>query len=964
MQQLVNESISSSQTYKLHEDLANNLTKDPDARKFFQSEIVSITPLKSVNTTEEVIEIDDDNMETTEESMTLESDGINSSKKSDNSGSDKGKKKKSSSSTPDRKKPKQGKKSGLFVEITDTVDSDISVIETNDSTFVSENTLSDDNVVLKSVVHKVSPMKVAVKVENIQDNICKNEDKNDASKSVITISDSEIVSDVASVDNSLITIDDSLFQNDDTEVVEYDVDLEDTSKTTTTNGSACLDISKQGLEDTVIFMGKSPEHSLKQKSPRKSSSNITTEKRKSVDKIEETNGQVKCLDTDSAELSELHEDMESDGDVFITSPKKNINKASNKGTTSMQEKFIVKAIQGKITKKSIGKLDRIGNELQTGSANPSPEKVDKVKDTPRTKSTEEIICIVEEIKEKIQTPQNRRASIKAKQNESMFTDDSIESLEKADSSISSENSVKPSKEQTVNKHTMSSDKVLSESQEEEIKIQDKASTPRSASKKRKVSAELRKKDAEWIEKVVETVNLVDQSSSDSESVKEIPDSKIVSDSDPEPEPVGLRNKSPKLNSIQMDSKTHKPTNVEMEMPKSAQNTKNENQNSESAKKVDNMSGSRTPKSAKKTNNVKENKTPTSLKNAENTPEKRTPKSAKKTENVKENKTPTSAKNENYSQSAKKEHDKADIVISPSSARQSNNSQSGFQPSESAVNDKKRTPKSERKSANKSVIKTPGSTSKHDCVIIDEEVQQNNVGKIAPNYLSPIVQTNDEQKYNSPPPRKNSDEIDDDMIPSSHKKKPSHSNSSDNDISALPDIAIHLKQDMADGVTESPHVPRVTTEDVEDLNEDKKTPEKPKRTTRRRSVMKDIVETEINTKPTRQLRNRTVSESSADNGPSDHKKIRTASARKPQKTSNALRSVPESITEEAVLKTPKAGNRPRNMSASTSKKLVNKVELMKGTRKRRLSSEFSEQDNMSNQSSDSEVSFPKIKKVCF
>ncbi|KAH3888864.1 hypothetical protein DPMN_012906, partial [Dreissena polymorpha] len=71
---------------------------------------------------------------------------------------------------------------------------------------------------------------------------------------------------------------------------------------------------------------------------------------------------------------------------------------------------------------------------------------------------------------------------------------------------------------------------------------------------------------------------------------------------------------------------------------------------------------------------------------------------------------------------------------------------------------------------------------------------------------------------------------------------------------------------------------------------------------------------------------------------------------------------ETIVDEVAplpsMSTPERRPATRKLSASTSKKMVTKVEALQGTRKRRLSGEMSDQAN----STDSEVSFPKAKKV--
>ncbi|XP_060561571.1 transcriptional regulator ATRX-like [Ruditapes philippinarum] len=201
-------------------------------------------------------------------------------------------------------------------------------------------------------------------------------------------------------------------------------------------------LEAQELDNTAKFIGGQSKGS-----PMKSSSGSESEYMGKLRKrSKESMSDEKVGTSPKKCLSEMHTGNESDGDVFRKTPEA---KKEAKTVKSIEEKFIGKAIKGKKTPKKskgqgkVSQTQEVSGSVCLFSENDDNESQDKDMDGgdqgKRTKSTEEIIQIVEDIKTKIRTPRTRKSMSQGaeKLNESMFTDDSVESAEK-DQNISNE----------------------------------------------------------------------------------------------------------------------------------------------------------------------------------------------------------------------------------------------------------------------------------------------------------------------------------------------------------------------------------------------------------------------------------------------------------------------------------------------------------------------------------------------
>lgn len=568
MEQLVDTDIEqdvveSLQTYMIDPLFIKEKVKDPDDRKFLQSEIVSITSVGSIFCTEETNDTGE---------LAIESDGNDTYNSSPNRP---GKWMRSTSSTPNKKKePKRKSKTPQKIETTD-----VSEIERSTDFCTSITSNSEDECKIKSVVRKVTPRKGKspremseqtgeMKLESAfinknheysatSHNAAANKPKAEHdlesfisnSESCISITDSETgyeeemeakEKDLKNIAiNSTLTIntDKSLnslhessaeamniaieSENSDTSNQTAEVPTEVNTrhrfrKSTSQKKSERYELPKKQvpkksevlltssktdgsmvetnlghksdpnttlssasdynttLDDSELDKtskyergkrrgssyrtsdesGDALEGRIARRLSNKSLKNDTKDEMQTV--VENANDNVqhiymKKVDTIKASprkissvgnrVSGMHD--ESYGDVFCAPEGNTVGKSGGKTTTTMEEKFIGKAMKSKKSpKKSTEKnngsksLEISGSvSLFTDADNDSDNdlSIDEAdgESSKRTKSTEEIIGIIEEIKGKIISPRTIKSTSKdnGKLNESMFTNDSIDSTE-------------------------------------------------------------------------------------------------------------------------------------------------------------------------------------------------------------------------------------------------------------------------------------------------------------------------------------------------------------------------------------------------------------------------------------------------------------------------------------------------------------------------------------------------------
>lgn len=678
----------------------------------------------------------------------------------------------------------------------------------------------------------------------------------------------------------------------------------------TTKESPTKEIDKKGKEDTIDLtesdiegtvseqseivdtedtsVGQDSETNVTVKYQELSTSQMISEKdlfmdstvkyspKKSVQKVDNAEQKKNEREKKRSETKELCDSDESDEDLHKPSPKK-----SNK--TAIEEKFIGKAIRGQKTpKKQAKQVEKVDNEDENFD-NEDPKKNEE--DSKRTKSTEEIITIVEDIKGKMKSP--RRISKAAREEEPMFTDDSVESV---NSSIS---------EETV------------------------------------FTAVKSKESGNKASQIPELQNIVSNRSQKGEHTD-----------DNEPETVA-EDKAQKTS----DRKT----------PKKSGSSTPEKSLSESPGK----SGSKTPKTSdSKTPKKSDSKTPRkSDSKTPRTSDRKTPKtSGSKTPKISDSKTPRKSDSK--------------------TPRKSNNETSGEPENKSPQ-------KSDRNLTSSAESPTSSETG---IEIVTQSPKESSDLPFNRSHAESDTDRNKTKEKLLSPSKSRKEEV----IPSSSKKRKTEDGlefvletDSNSDVEPVPNLEQHLKSPnkRSMSVSKSEESQNVSKDD-ETLEETEESPKKTRRSLRPR-IVQDLTTTESSkdsdvsmasrTRRTRAGAKTNVPESKAaaakgqktkttskkdtdvqsetditDNSDVDGKSLRRSAGMR----RTAVKDKNVGSGTDAVPTTPETKRNTRKLSASTSKKVVQKVEALRGTRKRRLSGELSDQTN----STDSEVSFPKLKKV--
>ena len=712
-----------------------------------------------------------------------------------------------------------------------------------------------------------------------------------------------------------------------------------------TLGDEEANISQATGSDTDLFM----EVTVRYNSPRKSPKD--KKKKKGTDQEK----------TPTSKVTELHDAENSDDEeVFFKSMK-----SKRSSMSAIEEKFIGKAIRGQKTpsKAQAKSVDSVVLDKGKGEQNT---------ETSRTKSTEEIISVVEDIKSKLRSP--KKTSTDKGKEETMFTDDSVES-EALDDKAEEQNEGVQAK---VVEEEDDSD--FEQSKKERKTLKKDAKKSDSKTPKKSDSKTPNKSDSKTPNK------------SDSKTPKKS-DSKTPSKSDSK-----TPNKSDSKTPNKSDSKT--PKKSDSKTPKKSDSKTPKKSDSKTPKKSD----SKTPKKS-------DSKTPNKsdiMQDLEVLPEQ--PGSHKK-KSEKENTTPQKTNEEANNVPSKKSPQKQD-----NEALEPHGGDRKKSPKEKTTPGSKTTP---NKHIDMDIYTFEGSED------IDDEEQARS-SKLSKN-RTPLKNKNASDVVPSSSSKKN--------VKSSAGKEDDGvcivETDSDSDVVLIPNIEKHLKpaqETRQETPNKSPQrspkkktpkgkaadnvkSPKVTSKnDVEAMkaleqdkdkkrasgDEDKASPKKAKRTLRTRTKPEAVDDSGMDSDASVSMRTRRslgAKGAIPAKGPSAAKKGTSDTDQSDVESKPTRRSVggrrtlikDKPIIEETISetedksdvetkpgnkfvgklkpagtepKTPETKSSARRLSASTSKKAAEKkVEKLRGTRKRRLSSELSEAN-----STDSEVSFPKSKKV--
>ncbi|XP_045171882.2 serine/arginine repetitive matrix protein 2-like [Mercenaria mercenaria] len=847
-------------------------------------------------------------------------------------------------------------------------------------------------------------------------------------------------------------------------------------------------------ESSYKAASESGSDTFKDKSKKASKKSLSGEKKDVISSIagkDDTGERVgKSPKKSQSKVSKMHAEEECDEDVFQQTPEKK-NKTQAMNTRSIEEKFIEKAIKGKKTPKKSNVVKEVSGSVSlfTDAENIESEGEGAADEDPgkRTKSTEEIFEIVEEIKEKIRTPSTRKSVSKGKEklNESMFTDDSVESLEN-ELEVSSKELKSPEKKRKLKSD--SSDKSsprkmkLNEKERKkslgdvasDVRNTDVVKSPVKYAPKVKTPSKVGNTENSGKQSGVEIIDL----NGDENNEQKISEDKIQENSVSNANTSGNTAPSEKLNisprkggkkqsktSECLESVSNTPSPKKSPLKMKEKITPHKTASDDEAGKLRSpveavQSGSETE--AKPSLEVSENsdsgsKTRISV---PGTPDKKsvTPiKSAVGNTNKNNKKSPES---ENVS---KKKADTIDIVSdsdtesdisgkkdlspkekidkehnvefktknkTPQSAKRNISERKENVKTPEGKTDTNTTPKSGTKKSpetpgNTSLVKTPKSGKKKKLTPAKSESAAKN--------KSPAMKHTQET---------NQSDSGEDFVPSSQKKSrtvsdikvskkketgvPTSGIESDEDLSMIPDIGAHLKPESTKSSaveSKSPCIPSSSDSKTLQKKKNESTPQKGQRQSQRIKDSPDQSTEPVKDASTKKrvARSRGMSELIDDSekesdidGPARPKRLRSATKTVPEtaksvatkekavKSKTDLKKIydwnseTDATTDQSDVETrrsrrSKGGNRfpavkdkipapveeePGNLlstppgklarqrkgSASTTKKNVKNVDNLRGTRKRPLSGELAVESSAGNNSTDSEVSFPKKKPV--
>ncbi|WAR03381.1 PGA18-like protein [Mya arenaria] len=427
---------ASPQTFVLDPSLISKHVHDPDDQNFFKtSEIVSITSIESnfgSDTEHDGDQIDGD--------MNYSDDGIVDQYREPEDKSSKKGSEKNERDLIDVKDVKLGSndlkgevnmliKSGKDILAYDSIGEGserekeslkYDIIEVSS---VADTSLSSvDTHQVKSVVRKVSPKKH----DNV--NVQDVEMERDSSPSVICEdSEEELKLEIGTDDDE--TIHESSVENFDVEVVPQDVEtsIPSLGETNTVQESGIVKSPNHSNDSHAIKRNPNGSDSPVRKSPRKSRKlDISSELESSA-----MSSSITSFNTEEADITVKlagSKGSDSEIDMFSDSPalsEKKLKNKKNKASKSLDETYEVQELHA--DKDDV--FEQLHKSNQQNIASDGTDDEGEVKgNTGRSKSTEEIFEIVDEIQEKLKTP-NLRSVHRKENDESMFTESSAESNE-------------------------------------------------------------------------------------------------------------------------------------------------------------------------------------------------------------------------------------------------------------------------------------------------------------------------------------------------------------------------------------------------------------------------------------------------------------------------------------------------------------------------------------------------------